>query len=427
MTRYFVEVRSISDWQSRLGDPELHWKRGASAMELAVSWTLARHQARGLPEDVAALLDSCETFAGAKVAIAIPELRTRLPGGSTSSQTDLWALLRTDRGTVGLSVEGKALEPFGETVERWMGGQRLDRPPSRGRTERLEFLARRLGMDLPNVGPLRYQLLHRAVASLLEAEHWGADAALMLVQRFAKHHAAPTPSWNDFQAFAARLNTATQPGAVMRAEVPGSMPLYLAWLDCRVARDDELVSVMTDRPARPPAKQNAFEALSRRADNESWCWNLGCTTCGCMHFRYGLIELSQGKHPASSDWITNKRARSALLTRELGSAPHPLPLVSQQEVVRIASRAQVSAIASNAGFPDWLGHLGVVLSFCQEAESETRSLTKAWAPQLAEMLAEVSSLRNRLLNLATGTTSLSLGDLENVEKEIELTRSHNHD
>jgi len=393
-------------------------------MELAVSWTLARHQARGLPEDVAALLDSCEPLAGAKVAIAIPELRTKLPGGSASSQTDLWALLRTNGGAVGLSVEGKALEPFGETVERWMGTQRPDRPPSRGRTERLEFLAKRLGLDISTVGPLRYQLLHRAVAALLEAEHWGASAAVMLVQRFAKQRTTSTPSWNDFQAFAARLNAAVQPGAVMRAEVPGTTPLYLAWLDCRVARDDELVSVMTDRPAKAPPARNAFEALSRRADQEQWCWNLTCTTCGCMHFRYGLLELSQGKHPASEDWITDKRVRSEILSREFGSAPHPLPLRSQQEVVSIASRARVSAIASNAKFPDWLGHLGVVLSFCQNAEAETRSLTKAWTPQLGEMLPAESQLRKRLLDRAAGATPLTLGDLEDIERELERRSGH---
>jgi len=41
MNRYLVELRTLCDWQSRLGDPVLHWKRGASAMELAIQWTMA--------------------------------------------------------------------------------------------------------------------------------------------------------------------------------------------------------------------------------------------------------------------------------------------------------------------------------------------------------------------------------------------------
>jgi hypothetical protein len=380
-----------------------------------------------MPENVAALLDSHQELSGAEVTMAIPELRTKLPGGSTSSQTDLWALLRRERCTVGLSVEGKALEPFGDTVERWMGSQRSDRPPSPGRVERLRFLAARLGLDVSTVGLLRYQLLHRAVAALLEAEQWGAAAAVMLVQRFSDHRTRATPSWSDFQTFASRLNAPVQPGAVVQAEVPGATPLYLAWLDCRVASDEELVSVMTDRPARVLPSQNAFEALCKRAATEKWCWKLTCTTCGCMHFRYGLAELARGKHPVNRDWITSIRARSARLSRELGPMSDLLTLRSQHEVVNIASRARISAIASNARFPDWLAHLGVVLNFCRDAETESRSLTKAWSPQLGEMLPPESSVKRRLADRSTGATLLTLEDLEAFEREIGLSPGHEHE
>ena len=41
---------------------------------------------------------------------------------------------------------------------------------------------------------------------------------------------------------------------------------------------------------------NAFEAMSKLASQEKWCWNLNCTTCGQLHFRFGLVELTRGKH-----------------------------------------------------------------------------------------------------------------------------------
>jgi hypothetical protein len=388
-------------------------------MELAIAWTLARRTRRGMPESVVALMDSVETLGGAKVLMAIPELRTALPGGFTSSQTDLFALLHTERGLIGLSVEGKAMEPFGDTVDRWMGSQRPDRPPPRGRLERLEFLSARLGLDVSTLGPIRYQLLHRTVAALLEAEHWGATAAVMLVQRFAQQPASDTPSWSDFCAFAGMLNAEVSRGRVVRADVPGTTPLYLAWLDCQVASDEELVSVFTDRSVRVESSRNAFEVLCQRANEEKWCWKLTCTTCGCMHFRYGLLEVSKGTHPSSGGWITSTETSSERLRQKLGTASLPLPIGSQQEVINIASKAKIQAIAANGKFPDWLGYLGVLLSFCRDVETESSSLTRAWTPQLCDMLPKESTLRQRLQTRAAGSGLLTLDDLEAIERELE--------
>jgi hypothetical protein len=420
MARHFIEVRSLSDWQSRLGDPELHWKRGASAMELAVSWTLARNTSRGMPAAVAGLLDAHEEFADASAEFAIPELRTKLPGGSTASQTDLWALLRNQRGTIGLSVEGKALEPFGETVDRWLGTSRPDRPPSNGRLERLKFLASRLGLDPSTLGALRYQLLHRTVASLIEAENWRATSAVMLVQRFADDKAEEAASWCDFREFAWRLQAQVQPDAVVRASVPGNIPLYLGWLNCDVASDADLLAAMLERrPRNLVPSRNAFEALCLLANRESWCWRLTCTTCGCMHFRYGLAELANGKHPAAPEWTTRSATSARLLSERLGPMPEvPLAMQTQQEVITVASTAKLTTISSRARFPDWLGYLGVVLSFCRDAEIESRLLTASWVPQLCAMLPAGSRQKQRIMDKSRAGEALSLSDLEAIEHEL---------
>lgn len=424
MARHFIEMRSLGDWQSRLGDPEHHWKRGASAMELAVSWTLARHTPRGMPAGVAGLLDAHEDLAGADAEFLIPELRTKLPGGAAASQTDLWALLRNQRGTIALSVEGKALEPFGETVDRWIGRSRPDRPPSSGRIERLNFLASRLGLDPSTIGGLRYQLLHRTVAVLIEAENWRTSSAVMLVQRFVQDKDEEAASWVDFQEFAHRLQAQVKPGTVTRASVPGNVPLYLAWLNCDVANDADLLAAMLNRRQREAATPgNAFEALCLIADRQSWCWRLTCTTCGCMHFRYGLKELSLGRHPTSPEWITRNRTNSRPLSDQPGPMPAvPFAIQTQQEIISVASAAKVGEISSRAKFPDWLGFLGVVLEFCRDAEAEARSLTGSWVPQLCELLPAGSPLKRRLMDQAHSGRVLTLGDLEAIERELFLPR-----
>jgi Domain of unknown function (DUF6946) len=56
MTRIYLPSAGASSWRDLLADPELHWKRGASATELAVSSELAAATDRGLPPEVAEVL-----------------------------------------------------------------------------------------------------------------------------------------------------------------------------------------------------------------------------------------------------------------------------------------------------------------------------------------------------------------------------------
>ena len=52
MTRLFVPTTGVGNWQALLSDPELHWKRGRSAFELAVSWEAAARRESGMPSDI---------------------------------------------------------------------------------------------------------------------------------------------------------------------------------------------------------------------------------------------------------------------------------------------------------------------------------------------------------------------------------------
>lgn len=202
-----------------LGKREAHWKPKYSAYETAHSWFAAQD----LPPAIRATLDLDPVYADAKLRKAIFEKQTVLDDLARSpSQTDVLATLETRSGLAVVGVEGKVNEPFGHTVHEWN-----DFSPARllrlaGLVERL-----RLAPSL-SIGTLRYQLLHRTVATLLEAKAAGAHDAVVLVQSFSPDHVMN--HFGDFQDFAAALGApVSHPGMLSRVVDLQGLRLQLGW------------------------------------------------------------------------------------------------------------------------------------------------------------------------------------------------------
>ena len=165
---------------------------------------------------------------------------------------------------------------------------------------------------------------------------------------------------------------------------------------------------------------NAFEALCDLASKEEWCWRFFCTTCGHMYFRYGFRELAHGKHPHSLDWRSG-RVHHHDLHRDLGPMP-PVggwPISEQRAIAVVLAGASLKDIASHVRFPDWLGYLGWGLLCSESFERRERLVTKAWIPQLIEMLPEQTHSRatlQELLNDPAGV--LTWRHLEGVESGL---------
>jgi len=216
MKRVLVPTHSVTDWKRLLAQPDLHWKAGASAMAAASSWEAAD----GLPSEVSAALDSGPAeLRGLNLVIAVPEWEVSLPGGSTSSHTDVLAVATNSHGLTVITVEAKVDEPLGPTL----GEKRAD--ASAGQQERLRYLHDTLGLIKPLPDTIRYQLLHRSVSAVLTARRFHACAAVMLIQSFS-----PKSRWfGDFSAFAAALGTSAERGTVARVPSVTEPPLYVGW------------------------------------------------------------------------------------------------------------------------------------------------------------------------------------------------------
>ena len=177
-----------------LADPERHWKQGASALP-----SLPEEPTGSRPPSRDTLRNGAPWIVGAEILLALPELE----GGPTAVGRPAHADGPHDpRAHTGRfagrhrGLEGKVDEPFGDLVGD--GGRRA---PSPGRRSGSAFLLRLLELGHVDPDGLRYQLLHRTAAALIEANRFGAECAVMLVQPFSPEHR----SWSDFVAFAEAL------------------------------------------------------------------------------------------------------------------------------------------------------------------------------------------------------------------------------
>jgi hypothetical protein len=210
-------MRQPEDVIPHLGKP-IHWKEGRSAKSLADSWFAAND----LPGAVRAVLDQAPEYQGAKLVDAFLERCTSLEDGrSTPSQTDLLAILSMREGLAVLGVEAKVTESFGSFVVDWLDG-------GEGKQQRLANLCALLTLDRERALSLRYQLLHRTAAAILEAKRYRTPHCVMLVQSFCPNNTG----FEDFAAFLTQLGcTAPTVGTLNATYSISDVELRLGWVN----------------------------------------------------------------------------------------------------------------------------------------------------------------------------------------------------
>jgi hypothetical protein len=199
-----------------------HWKEGRSAYEAAKSW----FDAQDIPPRVRAVLDTDPAFLRARLTRAVFEKRTKLDELGRASQTDVLAFLVGVSGPIVVGIEAKVDESFGPLVAEWNDG-------SPGKVARLAGLVERLALHPNHVSSLRYQLLHRMAATLIEATATGAKEAALVVQSFSP--ASIRAGLSDFQAFTEALSARLErPGMLTPPIERSGIRLRFGWVEDQV-------------------------------------------------------------------------------------------------------------------------------------------------------------------------------------------------
>lgn len=123
------------------------------------------------------------------------------------------AYLRLKDGYAIAAVEGKVDEPFGDLVAEWNDAG-------------LPVCA--MWLDPSTVAQLRYQLLHRAVLGIFEAERYQCNRALLLVHSISRSDSG----FADFTAFANAIHTSiSTPGTVSAPSKMAGVELRCTWIN----------------------------------------------------------------------------------------------------------------------------------------------------------------------------------------------------
>ena len=227
MSRLFVPTAGPSDWRRLLANPRKQWRPEKSAYEAAVSWEAARTSHRGLPPEVAAVLDSHDEFRDSSLLLGIPEHQVGLDGGGHASQTDFWALIATPHGVISAAIEAKAGEPFDRSVAEWLS----DASAKSGKPARLAQLCTLLGIEHEVALGCRYQLLHRAAAALLEAQRFQLQRALFVVQAFGDNRT----SFDHYQCWGRLFGADVTENSVHQLRSCAGVDLWTAWIGAPIA------------------------------------------------------------------------------------------------------------------------------------------------------------------------------------------------
>jgi hypothetical protein len=220
VSRIYIGANNPEHWRQGLADPAKQWKKGFSARTLAYCW----HEANSdFPQCVKKAFrnSGISAFENIELLFGLPEYKVPLPGGKRESQNDIYVVAKGGGDLISIMIEGKVSESFDKKVDDWLGKE-----PSLGKQERLGFLLDKLNLHDIEIKEVRYQLLHRTVSAILEAEKMNAKHALMLVHSFSQTH-----EWfDDYSYFVNLFGLSAEKDNIVGPIMINDIYLYFGWV-----------------------------------------------------------------------------------------------------------------------------------------------------------------------------------------------------
>ncbi len=222
--RILMPTDGPETWKQFLADPDKHWKPGYSAMSMAYSW----ENAKELPSEVHTLFKGADLadLHDASLALAIPEYKVSLAGGSRPSQNDLFALMTCTGGLISMMVEGKAREDFDVTLGEWK-----KRTSAKGFQARMADIIEHIGLSKPIPDFIRYQLLHRTASAVIEAKRFHAQYAVVMIQSFVNDDTEN--HYEDFCKFISLFDEEPLKNKLVEISRPHGKRLFAAWVQSK--------------------------------------------------------------------------------------------------------------------------------------------------------------------------------------------------
>lgn len=219
---------SANDWAKCLKQA-YQWKEGASAHALAHSWT----NADGFPPKVKAVITAWRELADLEPDTGYVERETPMPAKGLPSCTDLLVIAESAGYPCVIAVEGKANERFGDaTVAEWRKAS--PNGDNTNRENRLAMILQIIGLShrTETIGTVRYQLLHRMAAAVIEAtsKQHNAESAILLVHSFASDAKQKQVNESDYLAFLREYGAEETLEKLIPLGAASGIMLYAAWV-----------------------------------------------------------------------------------------------------------------------------------------------------------------------------------------------------
>jgi hypothetical protein len=219
VNKIYIPSDSADRWKDLLAEPKKQWKKGYSARTLAYCW----QEADGFPESIVTTFQNSkiDLFENVELLFTFPEYKIPLPGGKRESQNDIYVIAKSNHNLISIMIEGKVSEPFDKTVLNWISNS----SENSGKQDRLNFLLNKLNLNYTQVQQIRYQLLHRTVSAIIEAQRIGAKNALMLVHSFSQ-----TNEWfDDFAQFVKLFGLTAIVNSIVGPYQTDGINFYFGW------------------------------------------------------------------------------------------------------------------------------------------------------------------------------------------------------